>query len=242
RGRLDVVVVAVGAGVRPCDSPGPRLRQDSHHRDPLIRAGRGVAVRVAAGHVVDHRVHERRHVQGVGQHARARRWARAGSRARVQYVDQNGNVVSREERVERPASERFLDQPYSVPTYDHVDQFFHPGGYSTNSISIAQNGATTNFFASYTRRDTEGVIQAHGGFKMDDVRLSCAHRRRSGLSCPMSAYHWRSGRDSLPDNTFLDLAQTAPDSDLLQPDPGGTPFISRPDPIGATSNPLYELA
>ncbi|NLG63792.1 MAG: SusC/RagA family TonB-linked outer membrane protein [Candidatus Cloacimonetes bacterium] len=159
-----------------------------------------------------------------------------------QYVDQNGNVVSREERVERPASERFLDQPYSVPTYDHVDQFFHPGGYSTNSISIAQNGATTNFFASYTRRDTEGVIQAHGGFKMDDVRLNFDHRLRSDLSFSMSAYHSRSERDNLPDNTFLNLIQTAPDSDLLQPDPDGTPFIFQPDPIGATSNPLYELA
>lgn len=159
-----------------------------------------------------------------------------------QYVNDAGEVVDREDRVERPASERFLDQPYPDPTYDHVDQFFDPGNYSTNSVSIAQNGASTNFYASYARRNIEGVVLSHGGYEMNDLRVNLDHRLRSDLSFALSAYHMRSERDGIPTNTFLDLIQTEPDSDLLQPDPDGTPYIWQPDPLGVTANPLYALS
>lgn len=159
-----------------------------------------------------------------------------------QYVDEEGAVVAREDRVERPAAERFLDQSYPGATYDHVDQFFDPGSYSTNSVSIAQNGASTNFYASYARRNTEGVVLEHGGYEMNDLRVNLDHRLRSDVSFSLSAYHARSERDGLPGNLFLDLIQTEPDSDLLQPDPDGTPYIYQPDPLGVTANPLYALA
>jgi len=159
-----------------------------------------------------------------------------------QYVNAAGDVVSREDRVLRPVEERFADQPYPVQTYDHVDQFFNAGGYSTNSVSIAQNGASTNFFASFARRNTDGVVLEHGGYQMNDLRVNLDHRLRSDLSFSLSGYHMRSERDAIPTNTFLNLIQQEPDSDLLQPDPDGTPYIWQPDPLGVTANPLYALS
>src|SRR5690606_36031015 len=110
------------------------------------------------------------------------------------------------------------------------------------SVSIAQNGAATNFFASFARRNTDGVVLEHGGYQMSDLRVNLDHRLRSDLSFSLSAYHMRSERDAIPTNTFLNLIQQEPDSDLLQPDPDGTPYIWQPDPIGVTANPLYALA
>ncbi len=158
-----------------------------------------------------------------------------------QYVDEDGNIVEREDRVERPAAERFLDQPYPDPVYDHVDQFFDPGNYSTNSLSIAQNTGSTNFFASYARRQVDGVVLGHEGYEMDDLRINLDHRLRSDLSFSLSGYHMRSDRDGIPTGTFQDLVQQAPDANLLEPDPDGTPYIWQPDPLGVTPNPLYAL-
>ncbi|HSH46185.1 MAG TPA: carboxypeptidase regulatory-like domain-containing protein, partial [Longimicrobiales bacterium] len=158
-----------------------------------------------------------------------------------QYVDADGNLVDREDRVERPASERFLDQPYPDATFDHVDQFFDPGTYSNNSLSIGQNTESTNWFASYSRRNVDGVVLGHEGYLMNDFRVNLDHRLRTDLTFSVSGYHMRSERDGIPSGTFMDLVQQAPDADLRQPDPDGTPYIWQPDPLGVTPNPLYAL-
>jgi hypothetical protein len=47
---------------------------------------------------------------------------------------------------------------------------------------------------------------------------------------------------NLYDDTFFDLINQAPDVDLRQPDPDGTPFIFQPDFEGREENPLYVLS
>ena len=161
--------------------------------------------------------------------------------AQGQYVDTDGNVVAREDRVERPIEERYLDVPYLDPTYDHVEQFFNPGSYSSNSISIGRNSANTNFYASYAYRREAGVVLEHDGYKQHDLRLNLDHRLGATLQFSASAYHMRSFRAELPTDMMFNLVQQAPDADLLQPDPDGTPYIWQPDPLGVTPNPLYAL-
>src|SRR5690606_22859743 len=158
-----------------------------------------------------------------------------------QYVDEDGNVVSREDRVMRPASERFLDVPYADPTTDHVDAFFDPGQYRTNSITMARNSEDTNFFVSFTNHKTDGVILDHGGYDRNDFRLNLDHRLGSDLTLSVSAFHMKSHRENLPSDFFFQLFQHAPDVDLREPDPDGTPYIFEPDPMGVTPNPLYGL-
>jgi TonB-linked SusC/RagA family outer membrane protein len=156
------------------------------------------------------------------------------------FVDEDGVPVSRGDRVERPVEERFLDVPYAA-TYDHVDQFFEPGSFMVNSVTLARSSDDTNFFASYGNQQTDGVVLDHGGYDRNDLRLNLDHRIGANLQFSFSGFHMRSSREELPGETFFQLVQQAPDIDLLQPDPDGTRYIFAPDTVGVTPNPLYEI-
>jgi TonB-linked SusC/RagA family outer membrane protein len=158
-----------------------------------------------------------------------------------QYVDASGAVVSRDDRVLRPASERYLDVAYADPVYDHVDQFFDPGDFMVNSVTLGRSSDDTNFFASFGNHQIGGVVLDHGGYDRTDLRLNLDHRIGANVQFSFSGYHMRSERDELPGSTFFELVQQAPDIDLLQEDDDGTAYIFEPDPDGVTPNPLYEL-
>jgi len=159
-----------------------------------------------------------------------------------QYVDASGAVVDRDNRVARPESDRFLDVAYIDPIYNQIEQFFDPGSYSNNSVTLARNAKETNFLASFSNRDESGVVLDHGGFRMNSLRLNLDHRLGTNLQFSFSGFHSRSTRDNLPGDTFFDLVQQAPDADLLLPDPDGSKYIWQPDPAGVTPNPLYDLS
>ena len=160
-----------------------------------------------------------------------------------EYVDATGAVVDRSARVERPVAERFLDVPFATPVYDHIDQFFDPGTFNQNSVSLSQNLESTNFLVSFANHRIDGVVMEHGGYTKNDLRFNLDHRLRSDLSVAVSGYHMRSDRELLPagdvSGTFFQLIQQAPDLNLLEPDPDGTPYIFQPDPI--EPSPLYNL-
>src|SRR5690606_19185551 len=78
--------------------------------------------------------------------------------AQGQFVDADGNLVSRGNRVSRPVEERFADVPYSTPVYDHVDQFFDPGQFMINSVTLARSSDDTNFFTSLGNHQIGGVV------------------------------------------------------------------------------------
>jgi TonB-linked SusC/RagA family outer membrane protein len=138
----------------------------------------------------------------------------------------------------------FQDNPYPLGTtvYDQVDAFFDPGSYFGNTLTIAQNSGTTNWFASATQHKSEGVIEGQGGYRRYDVRLNLDHRLRHDLMIGFSGSYSRSVRDELDGNTFFDLINIAPDANLREPDPDGTPFAFQPDPTGVRPNPLYKNA
>ncbi|HEU4632199.1 MAG TPA: SusC/RagA family TonB-linked outer membrane protein [Gemmatimonadaceae bacterium] len=158
-----------------------------------------------------------------------------------QYVDEDGAVVDRDDRVAKPAYTRFQDSPYPGPVYDPVEQFFDPGQFFTNSINVAQNAGKTNWFASFVDSREDGVVLGNGGFQRRDVRLNLDHRPTDQLTFSFSGYHSRSNRDELGGETFFDLINQAPDINLQQPDPDGTPYIYQADPEGREENPLYVL-
>jgi TonB-linked SusC/RagA family outer membrane protein len=159
--------------------------------------------------------------------------------AQGQYVDTDGNVVDRDDRVSRPSATRFQDVPYISPIYNPVDELFHPGGLTNNSLSIAQNGEKTNFLTTIAHNTQDGVLRDHGGYQRTDVRINLDHRPREDMQFSVSAYHSRSRREDLDGNTFFNLTATAPDVNLLQPDPDGTKYIFQPDPQGVHPSPLY---
>lgn len=165
--------------------------------------------------------------------------------AQTTYVDALGNPVPRDQRVAESltgSGHRFQDNPFPGPFHDQVDVFFDPGGYYTNALTLAHRTRSTNWFASLGQHRSDGVIDGHGYFRRHDVRFNFDHRLREDLTLTASGYYARSVRDEMDvDDTFFDLIQIAPDADLRQPDPDGTPFAFQPDPLGIRSNPLYRL-
>jgi TonB-linked SusC/RagA family outer membrane protein len=161
--------------------------------------------------------------------------------ANGEWVNTAGTVVPRSQRVSRPASERFQDQRYGVPTYDPVKEFFDPGGYIVNSITMAQNGDRTNFLTTLSQQDQKGVILGNGGYNRKDVRINLDHRPRQDVSFSLSGFHQRSDRDEIDGDPFFDLIHQAPDVNLLEPDPDGSKYKFQPDPEGIRVNPLYTV-
>ncbi len=158
-----------------------------------------------------------------------------------EYVNANGEVVPREQRILKPAATRYQDTPFRQP-FDHMKAFFDPGTFATTTLSVAQNTGTTNFFASASREQQDGVVLGAGAYERLDARFNLDHRPGRTVEIATSLYHMRSHRDDIYGNAFVDLAQQAPDVDLRVPDPDGTPFAFQPDPIGVRPNPLYILA
>jgi TonB-linked SusC/RagA family outer membrane protein len=163
-----------------------------------------------------------------------------------QYVDATGKVVTRDNRVPRPASERYQDVAYSTPVYNPVTEIFHPGNTMSNSLNIAQNGEKTNFLTTISRHYEAGVLRDHGAYDRTDFRINLDHRPRDDVQFSISGYHSRSRREELDPtngsnggNLFFNLTATAPDVNLLQPDPDGTKYIFQPDPQGVHPSPLY---
>jgi len=167
--------------------------------------------------------------------------------AQTTYVDAAGNPVTRAGRVEEVTSGaqgeyRFQDNAYPGPVYDQVEAFFDPGNYITNAVTIAQKTARTNWFSSFGQHRSTGVIRDNGSYRRYDVRLNLDHQLRDNLGLSLSGYYARSVRDELDGNTFFDLINIAPDVNLREPDPDGTPFAFQPDPVGIRANPLYKNA
>lgn len=159
------------------------------------------------------------------------------------YTNAAGQVVPREQRVPRPAHERFQDRPYAPGTYfNQVDEFFDPGNFMRNSLNIAQNGGKTNWFFSYVNQREDGVVLNSGRYDQNDFRFNLDHRPRSDLQFGVSSYYSKSRRQNLYGDVFFDLINQAPDVNLRLPDPDGTPFIFQPDFEGREENPLYVLS
>jgi TonB-linked SusC/RagA family outer membrane protein len=161
--------------------------------------------------------------------------------AQGEYINQQGQVVDRNNRVLLPDSIRFLDRPFRDQVFDHGTQFFQPGDFMNTTATLARNADDTNFFASFGRQSIDGVVLDHGGYSRNDVRLNLDHRVGANVQFSVSGFHMRSYRDELPSETFFQLIQHAPDVSLVTPDPDGTPYIFEPDQFGVTPNPLYEL-
>jgi len=162
---------------------------------------------------------------------------------RGEWINAAGAVVPREQRVPEPAATRFQDNFYAAgAAFDQVARFFDPGNFSRNSLNISQNTGKTNWFFSYVNGREDGVVLNSGRYNQDDFRLNLDHRPSANLSIGISAYHMRSSRQNVYDDTFFDLINQAPDVDLRKPDPDGTPYIYQPDFEGREENPLYVLS
>jgi TonB-linked SusC/RagA family outer membrane protein len=154
-----------------------------------------------------------------------------------QYVNAQGAVVPRSQRVVQP--DGIMENRYIDPLFDHVDQFFRPGRFNAQTITLLQNSAATNLSLSYTRNDQPGLIENSSGYLRQSMRVNVDHRLREGLQVGVSLMHSRALED--PSSvTFSDLYRFNPDVDLRRPEPLGTSrYVIIPDSTETRTNPLY---
>jgi TonB-linked SusC/RagA family outer membrane protein len=148
-------------------------------------------------------------------------------------------VATRQEASLKPVP--FQDGTYPGPVYDHVNSLFDPGATTTQHVSLGHNGGNTSWLATGSYHRTEGVVRELNGYRRADFRVNLDHRLANDLSFSASLFHMRSTQDDQADGAFFDFVQIAPDVNLLQPDPDGTPYHFQPDDAGIRPNPLYRL-
>ncbi|MEJ7809512.1 MAG: SusC/RagA family TonB-linked outer membrane protein [Gemmatimonadaceae bacterium] len=151
------------------------------------------------------------------------------------YVDRNGAVVARTQRVLDPNG--FMDNPYTGTLYDHAGLFFRPGTFWTATATLAQNSAATNFAVSFTRTREAGVVEGSDGLTRQFAKLTLDHRFRDDFSVSLSGQHSRAYEDPNV-ASFADFFRIDPDVDLEQTNPDGTLRVL-PDTLSSLVNPLY---
>ncbi len=155
----------------------------------------------------------------------------------LQYIDAEGNVVSRSDRIVQPNG--IMENSYLDPTYDHIAQFFQPGTFNTQTATLQQNSASTNFTLSFTRFQQPGIIEGSNGFNRQSMRLNVDHRIKEKLSVGASVSYTRSQNDPAR-QSFTNFFRQNPDVNLLAPDSlGRFKYAIIPDPLFPATNPFY---
>ncbi len=155
-----------------------------------------------------------------------------------QYVNATGVVVPRNQRVVQ--ANGIMENSYIDPLYNHIDQFFEAGGFNTQTLTVQQNSATTNFNLSYTRNQQPGVIESSDGYSRQSLRANVDVRIKEKLQLGASLFHQRASED--PSSVvFSDLFRINPDVNLLAPALPGTTskYLIIPDSTELRTNPFY---
>ena len=166
------------------------------------------------------------------------------------FVDKDGNPLKdmdpweayRRAVLENSNVQRvFQDNPYPIPTYDQVKQFFKPGQFVRNYFEISRRMPSGNLLLSYGMLHEPGVIDGVKGYRRNNVRLNLDQILRENLKMGLSVYYMRSWRDNPRGslNPFYSLMFMSPMANLKAKNPDGTPYRIDPDPKSLEENPLY---
>lgn len=135
--------------------------------------------------------------------------------------------------------DHFMDNPYGV-VYDQLADFYKPGTFSTNYVSVASNTEKTNFMASFENSKQQGVVFAADGYKRQNFRLNIDHQFTDKFKFSTSNLVIKSYSDQ-SDMDFFSLLHLLPDMNLHAKNPDGSDYRLRVDQFGTTENPLYAL-
>ena len=146
--------------------------------------------------------------------------------------------------------DHFMDNPYGV-VYDQLADFYKPGTFSTNYISVASNTEKTNFLASFENSQQQGIIFEARGYNRQNFRLNIDHQFTDKFKFSTSNLVIKSKSDQIVWMTsdglttnvdFFSLLHLAPDMNLRSKNPDGSDYRVKVDQFGTTTNPLYDIA
>ncbi len=135
--------------------------------------------------------------------------------------------------------DHFMDNPYGV-VYDQLADFYKPGTFSTNYISVASNSEKTNFMISFENSKQQGVVFASDGYKRQNFRLNIDHQFTDKFRFSTSNLVIKSTSDE-GSMDFFSLLHLLPDMNLHAKNPDGSDYRLEVDQFGTTENPLYAL-
>lgn len=156
------------------------------------------------------------------------------------YLDADGNVT---DYLGAAIDEDHMqDNPFPGTHYDHLDMYFDPGSFYTNTVTLSQHSPTTNYFLSLNNLQESGIMVFLKGYNRKNMRLNLDHKIREGLNLSVSSYYANSHRDDPQTavNPFYSLMFINPNVDLEERDEDGD-YRIQPDARTLEENPLYAL-
>ena len=158
-----------------------------------------------------------------------------------EWLDVNNSVVPRSQRA--VSTDNMMDKPYTLGTFDNINQYFRPAQFLTTTFNLAHNSASTSFMTSFNQFQDRGALATNDGFVRRDLRVNLDHRLHNKLSLAISAYHSRTAQDLTIQNEgeggiFWDLLLIEPDVDVGKKGPDGL-YLQQPDSGIAIENPLW---
>jgi hypothetical protein len=130
-----------------------------------------------------------------------------------------------------------MDKPYLDRVYNQAAEFYKPGRFQTQNLSLSQNTAATNFTVSYNRYAEGGVVEANTGYLRQNLRVNLDHRRGDRFQLGVGAYHDRGQQDNVS-VSFGDFNAIDPDVNINVRGPDGR-YVVLPDSNSTIVNPLY---
>ncbi|MGV3709933.1 MAG: SusC/RagA family TonB-linked outer membrane protein [Gemmatimonas sp.] len=161
--------------------------------------------------------------------------------AQGNWLNAQNQIVPRSQR----ATNEFgiMDQPYTSPLYDNIDQIFRPGRYNTQTATVQYNSAPANYNVQYSRTVNPGTVKYNEGIKRQSVRVNVDARVTEKVNVSISANHSRVNEDvELGNGSFNNFFRIDNDVNLLTPDPFpkmGFPYLLVPDSVTNYVNPLF---
>ncbi len=153
-------------------------------------------------------------------------------------IIENGIVTS------EPSPDQIMDNLYPK-VYDHIDQFFNPGGYTSNYLSLKGNSSDSRMsvYASFQSTKEQGIVKMVDGNTRNNMKLNLDYQINDKWKLTTSNLFAESNSDNRASGAFGQLLRSDPNADLTLPNEDGTPYLVNVNKLSSgTPNPLYEIS
>lgn len=129
-------------------------------------------------------------------------------------------------------------------TYDHVNQFFNPGGFITNYVGLKGNSSDNkiSIYASFQNSHEEGIVKMVKGLDRNNIKLNLDYKILPKLTLRTSNFHTTVNSEGVQGDIFGALLRSDPNADLNLPNADGTPYLVNVNTFSdGQVNPLYTI-
>ncbi len=115
-----------------------------------------------------------------------------------------------------------ISQKNSTETYDHAKEVFQTGHFLENAINLSGGNDRSNFFASYSNLNQEGIVRQNSDYKRNTIRVNASTMLTDRLQASANVSYSNSF-ESYPARVQPGryLPRRSPDSSRLQQQPFG---------------------